>query len=209
MADSRFDVIVTALAGSSRRRLLGALIAGVIAARFTGTADVLGKRRKKPRPTVKRDAWCANHPEVKPLPAPGDRRFAQVFEARRKGKLVRADVRVRKTEGSTGDWFVGMLEVDLARLPVDPALVETRIADSEVRAGDVFLRAVFSPAVPVRESKEYAVFVTRPDSEDDLNPLNRIDNPCGGRLYSKRPGDDPYVPTTTPRDLVYTTFVKA
>ncbi len=56
--------------------------------------------------------------------------------------------------------------------------------------------------------KEYALVVERPGA-DDINPENRLDNRCGGRLYSSLQPGEPYTPTEDPRELIYPTFVEA
>ncbi len=168
---------------------------------------VSAAKRKKRRKSI-RDARCVSGTSESILSTkPATRRFAQVFEARRTGKLVRVDVSVEKAGDSTGDWFVSIVEVDMDGAPNGSSLGETTIPDEAVPVGVVTLRADFSPAIRVAESKEYGVVVTRPDAAT-FSVLTRTGNPCGGRLWSRLPTDVAYTITAIPRDLVYATFHK-
>jgi hypothetical protein len=200
MGASAIDRIL-AYAGS-RHGFGTAVVAGAVPLAAAERAS--GRKRRKPV----RDVRCPSGPSDDSFnSAPGDRRFAQVIEARRTGKLVRANVAIDKAAGSIGDWIVRIVTVGEDGAPTDDGLATATIPDADVPEGIFTIAAVFSPGAPVVESKEYGLVVTRPGAVA-FAVRTRTDNPCGGRVWSSFPGE-PYTPIGAGgRDLVYATWVK-
>lgn len=196
---------------ASRRFLLGGLAAGAFAVRGALAEVEAGKKKNKKRKKDKKkpiaDARCPGPPEVAAFGSTSNRQFGQTFTARASGKLVRAQVMVNAHETEDANWLVQIVDVGLQGQPTETVLATATIANPSLPAGPVTLTANFSPPATVTINREYALVIGWSGEENFSFPCHDT-NPCGGRLYSKEmdlPGE--YTPTT-PRDLIYTTFVK-
>jgi hypothetical protein len=194
-------------ATSGRRRLLGGFVAAGVAALLAPTAAEARKKKKRAKPRA--DARCLGPATNAAFSATSNYRFGQTFTARRTGKLVRAQVMVNTNEGEDADWLVQIVEADLEGRPSDQVLAEARIPNASLADGAVTLTATFPTPASVVVNREYALVLSWTGAGVFSFPTH-TDNPCGGRLYVRDlNGAGPYTTTATPRDLVYTTFVKA
>lgn len=205
-----FDRMVQGITTSTRRRMLGAGSAGVLAAfggRLVTTESEAKKRKKKQKKTKATPLHLAFR-----CPGPstfigfcGDEcRAAQVFRTTRGGRLSRIQIHIEKPAGSTGDYVVQLLRVDNTDTPLHAPLdilAATSIPDADVPTGESQLTASF--AGPHLEAEtDYAVAVGRVGSQVRIGTVTGTT--CGGQIFSAH-GLEPFAPSNS--DLVVSVLV--
>jgi hypothetical protein len=92
------------------------------------------------------------------------------------------EFRVEKA-GSPGDWVVSVNAVDDFGIPINVVLASTTVPNGSVPDGLSTLTANFASPADVTAGQNYAVVVTRPDS-DDLGTGYRNTDVCPGDAFT-------------------------
>jgi hypothetical protein len=159
-------------------------------------------------PTVSRaafpDANCPGPPNAASVVNFAGERRAQPFTVQRTGNLVQGQAAVSKS-GFSGDWAVQVLATDASGVPTNTVLASATIADAAVPMGDSTLIGTFSPPASVSAGQQYALTVSR--SAQWLLQRRADDPSCPSREYFSPSQTDPFIPSGTPSDMIFATFV--
>jgi hypothetical protein len=181
MKADRFDGLTRSLsaAASSRRRLLTGVAGGALGGLFGHPGvEVKAGTRKKTASCTADNGFIAGD---------GDDRYAQSFTPSVGGKLSRVRVKVRKFEGTTGEYILQIVSMVGGKPDPDPAnaFATAKIRNGEVRPGlERTLTFTFAKdrAARVQAGTEYAFIVTRPGSTN-LTVFQQSLNPCAGQAF--------------------------
>jgi len=150
------------------------------------------------------DANCPGPPNALSVFNSANERRAQPFTAQHTGSLVQGQAAVNKP-GSSGDWQLQVLATDASGVPTNTVLASATISDAAVPLGDSTLAGTFSPPASVSAGQQYAIAVTRPAQ---WYLQRRADDPsCPGREFFSPSQTAPFMPSGTPSDMIFATFV--
>ena len=206
---------------ASRRRVLGGLAAGLLAARslVLGADDAAaGKKRKrrkrrknrkgKNRPKRRVAATCPGPGDTNLGDASGDSRIAQTFTALVSGPLIEAEVQLDKLEGSPGDFVLRLSPVEDSGEVVSPTndvLAEASLANDAVAGGESAVTFSFADPFRVVAGVVYALVLTRPGG----GPFawSGHGNTCPGQSFTSLNGAEEFFDTGP--DLIFTAVVRS
>ena len=150
------------------------------------------------------DASCPGPPNALAVFNSANERRAQPFTTQRTGSLVQAQAAVNKP-GASGDWVLQVLATDFSGVPTNTVLASATISDAAVPLGDSTLAGTFIPSASVLAGHKYALAVSRPA---EWNLQRRSDDPsCPGREFFSQSQTAPFMPSGTPSDMIFATFV--
>jgi hypothetical protein len=164
---------------ASRRRLLRALAGG-------GLAGLVGLRDQAPVAAARQQvASCEASTGF--VAGDGDDRYAQSFTPTLGGKLSRVRVQVRKFKGTTGSYFLQIVNMVAGKPDPDPAnvLATAKIGNRKVRPSlqrTLTFDFAKDKAATVQAGTEYAFIITRPGSTN-LTVFGINGNPCAGQGF--------------------------
>ncbi len=181
MDADRFDALARSLTdtATSRRRLLASVAGGALGSLFgLAGVEVKAGTRKMTASCIADNGFIAGD---------GDDRYAHSFTPSVGGKLSRVRVKVRKFEGTTGNYILQIVSMVGGKPDPDPA---NALATAKIRSGDVrpglerTLTFDFAKerAARVQAGTEYAFIITRPGSTN-LTVFFGESNPCPGQGF--------------------------
>jgi Ca2+-binding RTX toxin-like protein len=138
--------------------------------------------------------------------SPGTDQFAQTFTALNTGTVTRAQVRVVKAAGSTGDYALAVHTVDGSGVPTQTVLASTTVQNEDVPEGDeVTVEGIFASPADVVAGQQYALVLSRPGGSQ-LGVNARTDNVCPGGAFIAFDGGD-FAALIVGEDLIFAVFV--
>ena len=150
------------------------------------------------------DANCPGPPNAPAVFNSANERRAQPFTVQGTGTLVRGQAAVNKP-GSSGDWTLQIMATDASGTPINNVLASATVADAAVPIGDSTITGTFNPPASVSTGQRYALAVTRPTQ---WLLQRRSDDPsCPFREHFSPTQTDPFIPSGTPSDMIFATFV--
>jgi hypothetical protein len=172
------------------------------------------KRKNKqnppsPDPIAHIDAACPRTAGLEEsVEVNGNTRIAQTFTSFATGRLVRAEIPLFKSTGSSGDYILRISPVDTAGVPTNDVLAETVVANASVPDGESILSGVFGTPAAVVSGASYALVLTRP-GDDEIELAGQFFNQCGGETYVSPDQTAPFALRSGDLglDLAFTTFV--
>ena len=150
------------------------------------------------------DASCPGPPNALSVFNSANERRAQPFTTQNTGSLVQGQAAVNKPAPG-GDWQLQVLATDASGVPTNTVLASTTISDAAVPMGDSTLGGTFAPPASVSAGQQYALAVSRPAA---WYLQRRADDPsCPGREFFSPSQTAPFMPSGTPSDMIFATFV--
>jgi hypothetical protein len=175
------------------------------------------RRKRKPQPgpaaqpatpptdrLIRADATCPG-PAFTVVVSIGDSRLAQTFTAIATGPLVRAELGIAKEPGTTGDYVLRLSPLDGSDVPTDEVFAETVVANRNVPDGSSTVSFTFANPAIVVAGTEYALVLTRPDSNDVRWDVTDVS--CGGQIFFSFDQTEEFSPAFEGFDFVFTTFL--
>jgi hypothetical protein len=209
---------------TSRRGLLAAATAGLLAARQLAIGGAEGEakkkrsrkrkrknnRKKNDRTTIQTDAICPVGAGVNGglASTDGNNRFAQTFTALKSGELVRAELLIFQFSSEFGDFILQVGTVDAFGVPTNEVLASTSVAGAGVPSGESTIAFAFARPATVAAGEQYALILTRPGS-NGLRWQGHFGDTCGGRAFVSNDQTAPFEPLDVDNDFIFTTFVRS
>ena len=109
-------------------------------------------------------------------------------------------------KGSSRAGLAWIVRVGREGRPPEADRAKAKFARRETTNGRSTLVATFAGAPRVLDSKKYPPVAERRGG-DDLNPVDRVDNPYSGPVSVSQQGR-PYAPNSAPRDLISARFAE-
>ncbi len=199
---------------ASRRSLFAGLAAGMLAADPSGiAAKQKGKKKrkkrnkKKDRPQTRADAQCAGSTGSSVSLSP-DARVAQTFTALRSGTLMRAELELSHSAGTSGDYFLQLAPVDAFGVPTNAVLADAAVASAQVPDGASTVRFPFPQPARLVAGDRYALVLSRPGVGPQWDA--RSDDGCaGGSAFVSADLTASFQALSPTFDFIFATFVRS
>jgi hypothetical protein len=209
-------------ANLSRRDLFAGLTGGLLMALSSvlGAEEAAAKKKRKKRkkhkqtpmpqtpatPATKADATCSGPSDTTTGGSNGDHRLAQTFTALASGPLVRVDLPGHKLAGSGGAYILRLSPVDGAGVPTNTILASASMPNLSVPDGNTTLTFTFADPASVVAGTQYALVLTRPNS-NQMAWRGHVGDTCSGSHFYSLSQTAAFYESVTTLDLNFTTFV--
>jgi hypothetical protein len=204
------------LSFTSRRGLLAAAIAGLLAAlpfANGGTGSEAKKKRKRKKKGKNKQsqtsitAACSG--TAFRINTGGERRLAQPFVALASGPLVSATLELdqKSSTDGAGDYILHLSPVDDESVPTNQVLAESVVAGSSVTEGPSTVVFEFAEPFAVKAGIEYALVLARPESEQFAWGGDLGDR-CAGHLFFSPDQAGAFFPFDPAVEVRFTAVVK-
>jgi hypothetical protein len=209
---------------TSRRGLLAAATAGLLAARQLAdgwtTSEAKKKRNRKRRRKNKRnkndrtetrvDAICPGPTDSLGAGLDDESFLAQTFTALNSGRLVRADVLIFADATGSADLTLQVRDINASGAPTDEVLADATVNTSDVPFGDSTVDFTFTNPPLVAANREYALVLSKRGSRI-FSWKGHADDTCDGQPFRSRPNTEPFesIGNATGLDFIFTTSVRS